>query len=146
MSALDMLYCMTTQMVISQLLTDSIERVRCWQIETAVQEAQDGGVGRRSQPPSHAIVYLLSQSDVRRADIHWERVCVEAHETTCCPNVPYSIINKLLILKIIRMVTFELSNEFTPLLGVHNGVHKGVQIGVQIGGPDWGSRFCGYPY
>ena len=41
-------------------------------------------------------VYCLS--DVRRADIHWERVCVEAHETTCCPNVPYSIINKLLIL------------------------------------------------
>ena len=44
------------------------------------------------------------------------------------------------------MFTFELSNEFTPLLGVHNGVHKGVQIGVQIGGPDWGSRFCGYPF
>ena len=44
------------------------------------------------------------------------------------------------------MFTFELSNEFTPLLGVHNGVHKGVHIGVHIGGPYWGSRFCGYPH
>ena len=48
--------------------------------------------------------------------------------------------------KSIRMFTFERSNEFTSLLGVHIGVHKGVQIGVQIGGPDWGSRFCGYPF
>ena len=77
--------------------------------------------------------FFFLTSDCRLTELC--RVEEEAHKTK-------ARVVQMFQEKLIRMFTFEHSNEFTPLLGVQIGVHKGVQIGVQIGGPGFvGTRY-----